>query len=554
MRGTPFLQSGFTGGLNTIADPYDLEPNEARECLNVTSTIHGSIRKRFGSTQFIGASIPAGTLESLFAVTVSGTNWLIAADSEKLYSINTAKEITTIGEGFTSGKWSCVVAPESKEVASEGPVYLTNGKDATQYWTGAEKATKVKEWTGLKDANHYEKAPYVPQGKYMVYAGNRIWMTGVAGDTSAVWFSGRVAIGEGGERCDPSSWPRGNVVEATGGGVVRFDASDGYPITGIGLVGPYVVVFKEYKTWVIHNLNTGENRKLADTIGCIANRSIVETSHGTFFLTADQGVYLTNGSTLTEMSLKIRPTLLKINAKNRENAAGEYWNNHYYLSIPFEASETNNRTFDYDTQLKAWWPHDLAGNQWTRFAAKTGEPMLYTIPAKAKAGIVHAFDESTFQDVGVNYKGNGVLGAFWIGHWEPFYYFIFRHRIKAYHVQKRVRQIFFNGEGEIRPLVFRNFNVGERQEPAVVDGLEISKNDKLPVNFAAGSEKWAEGSGIWGVETAGTEVLWGGETSVGQARVYEPGVAYVWSFGWGNASSEGFVVNGFTPAIQFRKS
>src|SRR5207248_8682974 len=149
------------------------------------------------------------------------------------------------------------------------------------------------EYTTVKIAierSFYKTAPHVPQGKYMIFAGNRVWMTGIASDPSAVWFSELVSIGEGGAEGDPSSWPTTNVV--------RFDAQDENPITGIGTVGPYIVVFKEEKTWVIHDLNTGANRRLADTIGCVSHRSIVHTAAGTYFLTRDQGVYLTEGSRL----------------------------------------------------------------------------------------------------------------------------------------------------------------------------------------------------------------------------------------------------------------
>src|SRR5450631_1710172 len=79
-------------------------------------------------------------------------------------------------------------------------------------------------------------------------------------------------------------------------------------------------------------------------------------------------------------------------------------------------------------------------------------------------GIVEAFVEGLYLDRGEVYKGNGILGAFWLSPWEPFAYYIFRHRIKAPFLKKRVRQIFFNGEGQIIPQVYRNFQMAGRQE------------------------------------------------------------------------------------------
>jgi hypothetical protein len=501
-------------------------------------------------------STPNVELTSLAPVIISGTRYLIAASKEKLYSITSAGVVNEIGKGFTSGKWCVIQAPKSTEVAAEGPVYLTNGKDKTQYWTGTEAKTEVKEWTGIKTENKvkeatYLKAPYVPQGKFMIFAFGRVWMANLVEEPSTVWFSESVSAGEGGGEPDPSNWPKLNNI--------RFDPEDSKPITGIGTVGAYVLVFKESKVWVIHGTGTGQSpvgavRKLADKVGCVAQRSIVETTGGTFFLSADQGVQLTNGSTIKEMSYSVRPTILNINPANRENAAAEYWNNHYYLSYPSGVSTTNNRTLDYDAELKSWWLHDLAGNQWARFEANVGEPSLFTIPARVKAGIVQAFVEGIYTDSGANYVGNGTLGAFWISPWEPFAYYIFRHRIKAPFLKKRVRQIFFNGEGQIIPSVYKNFNVGERQEPAVVANKEIATEDKLPVNFSEGAGLFGEGPGLFGSEAEGGEVLFGGESTVGSARIYAPGIANVWSVGWGNNSAEPFVVHAFTYMVQFRKS
>jgi hypothetical protein len=520
-----------------------------------------------------------------------------------------------------------VQAPVSTAVASQGPVYMTNGVDAPQYWTGAELKTEVKEWKGvasspkltdgevviatenlksatagfissdigllvtfetavkvggvtIKEAqiesvlssteaklslpgetgweatvgsvhfsierSFYATAPHVPKGKYMVFFGNRIWMTGITADPSAVWFSELVSIGEGGSQGDPSQWPSTNVV--------RFDASDGSVIQGIGTVGPYLCVFKERKTWIIHDINTGANRRLADTIGCVSHRSIVETVNGTFFLTADQGIYLTEGSKLHEMSYNVRPTILGINAAHRSQAAGAYFNNHYYLSFPSGSSTVNNRTLDYDVQLKSWWLHDLTGNQWFVYPFISSAPTLFCLPPETKAGVAHAFVEGIWTDREKLYAGNGVLGAYFLSNWEPFAYYIFRHRIKAPFLKKRVRQVFFNGEGQIVPGLYRNFQVGERQERTVVGDRNSATEQELPTNFMAAEEKWGEGGGTWGVEEPGTEVTWGGEAAVGQARIYSPGVAFVWGFGFGNNSAEPFIVDACVYMIQFRKS
>lgn len=582
-----------------------------------------------------GTNIPAEELQTLAAVEIKEEPYFIAATEKLIYAINSSGTVLKIGEGFTNGYWSILQVPKTTEVAGQGPVFMTNGVDAPQYWNGKYEAASVKPWTGISEPGEiadgvvkesastitsetakfvasdvglkmtfktvlkakkggaeikeatitafhsakevglelpegsegwekevvavkfllnrsfYEKSPYVPKGRFMTFAGNRIWMTGIAEDEGAVWFSELASIGEGGSKADPSSWPRSNVV--------RFDHEDGEEISGIGTVGPYVIVFKESKTWVIHDLNTGANRKISSTIGCVSHRSIVETNNGTYFLTADQGVYLTEGSKMHEMSYNIRPTLLKINAAEREKAAAVYWNNHYYLSFPYETSNTNNRTADYDVVLKSWWLHDLTGNQWAIAETTTETPGLYAIPPGKAKGVVKCFVPNVYTDSGENYVGNDELGAWWFAPWQPFAYYIFRHRIKAPFLKKRVRQIFFDGEGIINPVVFKNFHAAGDQLPGVVGNIPETEPE-LPVRFSSGSEIWGNPNEeqIWGPNKEhlfqGLEQIWGGQTNVQAARIYAPGVARVWSVGWGNDSDEPFKIDSYAMMISFRKS
>src|SRR5206468_35546 len=99
--------------------------------------------------------------------------------------------------------------------------------------------------------------------------------------------------------------------------------------------------------------------------------------------------------------------------------------NHYYLSYASGSSETPNRTLDYDTQLKSWWLHDLAGNQWAVWNSPGYRgTQLYLIPPGTKKGIVQAFVEGVYTDSGANYAGE----AFWKSSWEPFGQWVMRHK------------------------------------------------------------------------------------------------------------------------------
>ena len=587
-------------------------------------TARGAIRKRLGSTVLLKAETvpPAVELTTLGSVTIAGVTSLIVAGGGKIWSLSAAGVYTEIGKGFNAtARWSIVQAPVSRGIPAQGPVYLVNGVDAPQYWTGAGE---VKAWKGIesnpkltdgvlqfrkklntilksktagfistdvglfvvgenipagaqikavlsfeevelttgeleekeetKEGQHFEikrsfyaTAPHVPNGQFAIFAGNRIWITGIAADPSAIWFSELVSIGEGGAEGDPSVWPSTNVV--------RFDSSDGQPITGIGTIGPYIVLFKEQKTWVIHNLDTGANRKIADTIGCVAQRSIVETALGTFFLTADQGIYLTNGSKLTEMSFKVRPTILAIEQAKRQNCAAIYSADHYYLSFPTPGSNTNNRTLDYDVQLKAWWLHDITANEWA-VSTVGGENAPYAVTPGVSKGTVRAFAPGVYTDAGVPYTGANGLSAYWLSAWFVFSYYIFRHRVKTPFLKKRIRAIHFDGTGVIVPLVGKNFYSPGSEEPGVV-GNTPETSPTLPVDFAQGQQVFGnenEEQLFGGATYQGITMFFGGSTAVGDARIYSPGVARAWSIGFGNNTADPFEVESVTWLIQFRKS
>lgn len=531
--------------------------------MNVVSTERGAIRKRFGSKQFMGSGQRTGTgvPESLASVLIpsSGARFMLLAGGGKVWAVTSAGEKTELGSGFTSNRWSVVQAPLTTTKASQGPVFLSNGKDTPQYWNGS-LGSKLKAWEGtaetVRNKEAFAGSGHIPNGRFSVFANERVFMAGVEGAPSTVYFSDIAELGAAGDVPDASLWPAANNIS--------FDPSDGQAITGIGVAGPYILVFKPNKTWVIHNASPVAARKLSDTVGCVAHRSIVETADGTMFLTADQGVYVTNGSSLKEMSYPIRPTLLAANGQYKENAAGAYFNNHYYLSFPSAGSTVNNRTVDFDLALKSWWLHDVAGAQWTVGEPVVGEQLLFVAKQETEAGICQAFVPNVYTDFykpaggslgDHSFAGNGKLGAYWVSPWEPFAYYIFRHRIKAPFLKKRLRAVFFDGSGVIQPLVFKNFGAGEELGNAVVGNAPISELGGSEEVMGAGEPKWMESGPGWEESSwSGHTTYWGGEASVAAARMYSLGVGRAWGVGFGNNTAEPFEVDSYAYMIQFRKS
>nr|MDQ3317454.1 hypothetical protein [Actinomycetota bacterium] len=263
MRGNAYLFRDFKGGVNAQAAPYNLQDGEARDVTrNVVSTQRGAVRKRDGVVTF---ATPPEALNSLFALT--SPNFLIGAGGTSLYRIDSSGMSAVLASTLTANlRWEFVQAPAQ---GGQGPLYGMNGTDTPKQWTGLTAASAV-DWTSTSGA--------LPNGKYLAYHGNRVFVAGVTAQPTRLYWSD---IG------NPRVWPVENVLD--------LDPGDGEPITGIGTLKGQLLVFKGSKAWTIFDLNTGANRRLGDNVGCVSHRSIVETTRGCYFLTRTQGIMVTDG-------------------------------------------------------------------------------------------------------------------------------------------------------------------------------------------------------------------------------------------------------------------
>lgn len=482
MRGKPFPFTDLSGGLNTRDAPYQLQPNEARDLLDVVPTARGAIRKRKGSTTF---SSPASPLNSLHPLNLPA-DWLIGAHTTKLVKIDSAGAAADLKTGLTSGlRWEFVQAPAS---GGQGQLFGMNGTDTPQQWDGSAGSSSA--WTASSGT--------LPNGKYVVYAGNRVWVAGVASDPSGLYWSD---IG------DPRVWPAENIN--------RFDPNDGDVITGLAVYGPYVVVFKERKSFVVTDLDTGAERKLSETIGTVGHRSVVDTPRGLLFLAADGAIYSTNGSTVQMLSDKVSPTLRALVASQRRNVAAVLFANHYYLSFSTGGS-ANDRTLDLDLVDDSWWLHSLAANEWAIFEPGTSQKLYLARSDVAK--VSEAFSD-TYQDSGVNYSSR------WAG---PYHVF------GSVRLQKRCRELHMDGSGKVDLYVSRDFANAAEFEQSIDFGSDTSL--------------------YGGADTYGGGGTFGGAPGVNEEHVYTLGVGRAWSVEFRQALNEAFEIDSYTMMMQNRRN
>lgn len=470
MRGKPQVFTDFSGGINTAADEFTIGANQTQDALNVTGAKRGAVRKRAGHQQRYVLPVAAS---QLFFSRSMLPRFLVAFGGGTLYDMNLGS-IYTLRTGLsTLDRWSFV---EGK--AGNFSVFFgSNGWDTPLYTMN----NVAYDWTATVGT--------VPKAKLLTSHGNRIWAanintTPVVGGESTLAFS---EIGAGRE------WPVANTVQ--------FDPNDGNPITGIGPVGPYLLVCKKNQTWIVYDLDTGANRRLSTSYGTIAHRSIVETPRGTFFL-ADEGVMVTNGSSIDRVSKALPPTEFKVTISDQELITAAWSQDRYWLNLP------TGIIWEYDPSTDSWWRHGggVIGLVQTGDGFEgggipslidAGDDRLYGLRSTS---VDRLFEPGKLTDgAGSPFAARYVTPPATFG--EP-------------HRRKRVREIAFDGKGIVTADVFTDFD-----------------DDAATLSVAANL----------------------GSDDLTEKTIPSPGVSRAWSVRFGNATADPFEIHSLSYMVQPRK-
>lgn len=510
MRGTPYVHGDFRGGLNTKAADYLLEDSQCRDSLNVQSTTAGAIVKRQGVAEVFDAG---AALKTIYLSESTGADLFITATDTSLQARTmTGSAVGSAVTGLANGTWSVV---EATAQDGEGPVFLMNGTDTPRSFNGSTFGT----WTADGSST-----TTLPNGKYLLIHESRVLVAGTTTEPSTLYWS-EVQVGVG-------TLPRRWMIENQ----QLFDPNDGDEITGIGKAGSNVLVFKRHKVFVVYDLNTGASRRLTTNIGCIAPKSIVETPVGTMFL-SDNGVYVTNGSSVDLVSDQITPTIRAIGSS--PDATADYYRNHYYLSFP-----QGNVILDFDLSLKSWWKHKIASGV-SDFAGRfnNGSEEMYC-SSGTKVGQMFV----GYQDFGSNYEW------YWKGPWlAPG-----QARVVYPAVRKRMRAIRIDGSGTCTLKVGKDFSTAENTvTPQNQNGTPRTALFPEATSTTFGSTYTNFGDYYTTPNPPANYVsptTFGDIQSPQQSRVWGQGVARSWSlvFGDSTPTSSAATIQNYTIFMQER--
>lgn len=400
-------------------------------------------------------------------------------------------QMTGDGSSLTGGTEPRLTIATVTNGTTEGPIYGVNGTDTPQYWSGASASTATSNWTAVNSLGTLIDPHPAKNCKYLVYHLDKLWASGDSSKPGRIYSSGVDANG----LPDPRNWDSDYTDD--------IEPADGEQITGIGKVGPYLLVFKPRKTYVLTDPANRAYRPVSSSIGCISHRSIAETAQGTMFLSDDLGICITDGASVTPMSDAIDPFLMDVfenEAVDLENAAGVYYDNSYWLSLP--TNGTNAITIQYSFETESWWFHTCASNQYA-LLDPLGAPKLYSAQPAAQR-IERAFDPDSYEDAA------GAFESYWEG---PFWAW------GAPHINKRLHQLRADGKGFWQMSIKESFN---RPYEGPLDEIIWEGPTGTAENYGEGSSDFGD---------ADTTIVFGSEQGIIQKRYSTP------ARGWGRAWS-----------------
>lgn len=322
-----------SGGLNTKASHFALQPNETPDCQNVYFGIDGSIKKRNGYVKLndtVIAGTPTITGMHQF-IKKTGVNYLVVTAGDKVFqSTNITSAI------YTDITGSATITPEFlfDFETFQNSVIMTNNRDVPLEWDSTGDVSAAAVPTDLN------RAKWVAQFKnYVFYANVRV---GSTTHPSRFYYSNLL---------DKDTWTATDFID--------LSPDDGEAIEGVEVLGDRLVFFKKTKVYMV--LYTGDIDipfivvQSPSSRGTVSGYAIEEISGSLVYLYQD-GIYAFDGSYSYKISTKIDPTIEAYNKNRFEYVTGIKYEtlNQYWLTFASAGGSDNSEVIIYDYANQAF--------------------------------------------------------------------------------------------------------------------------------------------------------------------------------------------------------
>ena len=245
--------------------PADIIDSKFTPNMQNVWTKDGIIEKMTGSQKYNAVTLGSNTVRALHEYDkVDGTKYFMSVVG------------TSVCYSLGDGDWTVLIAtlnanytPMFKNWLDK--VYFSNGNDFCQEWDGAT----------------IRSATSCPRGRYLEVDGNRMWVAGVSGNRSVLYYSGLNNI---------DNFP-----------VLNLDyigQDDGDVITGLRMFRGNMYIFKNYSIYlkIGSDPKTFRLQRINNEVGCLYNTSIAEVNNKLYFF-SHRGVVEFDGYSITIKSM-----------------------------------------------------------------------------------------------------------------------------------------------------------------------------------------------------------------------------------------------------------
>ena len=364
---------GWTGGLNTEADEFQLEPDESPNCENVEFGLRGAVRKRDGYTQFSTATT-WGVTNLTDWQKAGGAKYLVAvADDGNIRHADIGTTTTFTSQATSWG------APSSQEewwsgIASLDNVLYVSRRDGNTWSFDGTTWTEITDYTLSGGGSEFPRAAHLLSLHERLFAANI--------DNGGTLYRSRIQFSNPGAAgvWDVEDW-------------IDVSPDDGQQITAMVAYGESIIIFKENSVYVLSGTDATSFTlyPLDAEVGTVSPRSVHPSANFLLFFDAKAGVYSFDGADFKKIDEKISLHLLDgMNYSAAYKAAGYVYRDHYYLSVPWGTNTDNTRMFVRDMRTAAWTQWTYGVNAYTLIEAD-----LYGGEASGAGGVYKLKDGVT---------------------------------------------------------------------------------------------------------------------------------------------------------------
>jgi len=353
----------FSGGMNILDDAFSLPDKYCILAKNLI-TKNGAIETKSGYSLYNNDSSQTGGIDMLLPYYKSnGDKYLIIANGDDYYYLD--PDTLTASTSWTSiGDYGDAAEPR-------GIIY-----DDTAI-LGSGSTNKLKKWDGTTFADTSSE----PSDKVNIFFAYHIenfraLVSSKRGDSTVYW-------------CDPTGDPD----DWSSGGSFDVVKNDGEGVQGFEQIGSDLIVFKEtrkYRLYASYDTDTSTwtlryRDELGTKFGGTRSPDSITQIYKDIFYLSNEGIHsyglkeqIYVGAVPHNVSRYIDDKMKeRINWAYIYKSKGIFWDNNFYLAVPYDGSIFNSMVFVFNLDTKSWteWTGVHVGD-WTIIKDENEEEQL----------------------------------------------------------------------------------------------------------------------------------------------------------------------------------